>query len=505
MSIAQGSRRAKEVGVRKVLGAGRLKLVFQFISESIVIALFSALIACSLVELVLESFNQLVGRELEIGNWSQMALPVIVITIMVGVFSGIYPALFISSFNVKRVLSGDLQRGKTAIIVRKFSMLIQSVLSVALIIAAVNLYLQLNYLQSLPVNYEKHNRLKVADAPDNIIYSDLNDDFYQALRKIDGVKSATPIDFELTKDFYAGVSNISIAGIKPFSNGMGYGGVGFNAAQTLGLEMLAGRDFSKQFSSDWFNQKNKTLSIMIPESILAISGYASAEDAIGKVWQFSAGRYGAVKGKIVGVFKDIKIGSVRDGDTPVLLGCGMTWSGMYSVLIEVEDQHSTKTQNDIRELMHARLNINPVEVQLIEANYMALYHEDDRLTKTVAIFSALAIFITCIGMFGLAAYSAQRRNREVAVRKVLGASRLSLVVLLTKESINLVILSLVIAFPLAYYFINDWLSHFSQRIEQSVWVYGLAGMIVAIITWLTVLSIAIHSASKRPAGVLRYE
>ncbi|TQV89646.1 ABC transporter permease [Aliikangiella coralliicola] len=505
MSIAQGGRRAKEVGIRKVLGAGRLKLVLQFLGESVIFALFSALIAASIVELILPAFNQLVGRELTIGNWSSIIVPVMFVTLLIGLISGIYPALFMSSFSLKRVISGDLERGKTAVFVRKCSMVFQSGLSVGLIIAAVNLYLQFDHLQNLPVNYEKSSRLQVIDAPHEKIYAQENDSFFQALTKISGVKSATPIDFELTKSFYAGIYNVSVSGEKPFSDGIGYGGTGYNAAETIGLQLVAGRDFSKEFTSDWFNKETKTMSIMIPESALSTVGYANADEAIGKTWQFSAGRYHQINALIVGVFKDIKVGSVKESYTPAILGCGLSWSSVYSILLQVSDQDSITLHNEVRELMRKQLHIDPVEIQVVEANYFALYYEDKRLAKTVAIFSGLAVFLTCIGMFGLAAYSAQRRSQEVAIRKVLGASRLTLVSLLAKESILLVGISLLFAFPFTFYLLNDWLSQFNERIEQSLPVYLLAGLVVSVITWLTVLTIALHTASVRPAFVLRCE
>lgn len=504
MSIAQAGSRAKEVGVRKVLGASKLQLIIQFLTESVVLTLISVLIAGVIVELFLPNFNQLVGRELSIGNWSAYIIPILVVTLLVGIASGLYPALFISAFSIKRVLAGDFQQGKSAAVIRKTLMTIQLAFAVALIIAATNLGLQLNLLQNLSVNYESHQRLAIKDAPRDQIFSEDSQALYQALTKIEGVISATPSDFSLTDRSNAGFFIESISGQAAVDVDLAHGGVGFNAVQTFGLQLVAGRDFSTQFPSDWYHEENSSSAIIIPESILSQVGYKNAEQAIGKVWMYSAGGTQHVKGTIVGVIKDVKIGSVRTESIPLVLVCGLP-IGVYSIIVEVTDQESAIIKNAIAHLLGKRLNMSPVEIQSVAINYQALYQTDNQLTQMVIIFSALAIFLSCVGMFGLAALNAQRRNREIAIRKVIGASRLSLVGLLARESLNLVGLSMVIAFPIAYLFIDNWLNHFNERISQSVSIYLGAALIVAIITWLTISVIAFRSASKKPSDVLRSE
>jgi putative ABC transport system permease protein len=505
MSIAQAGVRAKEVGVRKVLGASKLQLIIQFLTESVVIALISALLACGLVELLLPAFNQLVGRELVIGNWSQYLFEIIATTVVIGIASGIYPAVFISSFSIHRVLSGDFGRGKTAIVVRKSLMILQSALSVSLIIAAASLYFQLNHLQNLEVNYEKSQRLRVLDVPANLLYPQDSQSFYRALSTIDGVISSTPIDFDLTKSTNAGAFVTSVPGIKDFSQSMGFGGVGFNAVQALGLQLIAGRDFSTQYKSDWFNEEQRTVAIIIPESVLTPAGYKNAEQAIGQVWRFDAGPYQGLQGKIVGVVKEVKIGSARNEAYPVLFVCGLTIPSEGSIVIEVDDQNSPKIQQDIIKLVEQRFNMELVEIELVKHNYQQLYQKDNQLVDMVAIFSGLAVFLTCVGMFGLSAFNAQQRSQEIAIRKVLGASRFSLMALLTSESIVLIALSLLIAFPMSYYFVNEWLNNFNERINQSITIYIAAAFVVALVTWLTVAIIALKTASVKPSLSLRYE
>jgi len=503
MSIAQAGKRAKEVGVRKVLGASKLQLVFQFLTESIAITAIAATIAAVMVELLLPSFNQLVGRELLVANWPNLLRDIIIAIVVIGVASGLYPALFISSFSVQRVLSGDFGRGKSAIIVRKLLMVLQSALSVCLIIAAMSLYLQLNFLQNLSVNYAKNQRLSVTGLPQNKLYSKDSQSLYQALTKIEGVKYATPTDFDLTNSMNAGAFVESIAGIDSFDIDMGYGAVGYDAVKSLGLELVAGRDFSDKFQSDWYNKQQGTVGILISESVLADAGYDSAEQAIGKVWQFSAGGTQHLKGKIVGVIRDVKIGSVRFASAPVLFACGLPVGGAYSIVLEVADENSATVKQAIVKLLEKRLQLNALTIDRVKDSYQQLYQGDEKLVKMVVVFCSLAVFLTCVGMFGLAAFNAQQRSKEVAIRKVLGASRFGLVALLTSESIILVLISLFIAFPTAYYLINDWLNNFNDRISQSALVYLISAIIIAIVSWFTVATIALRTSSISPSLSLR--
>lgn len=505
MSIAQAGARAKEVGVRKVLGANKLQLILQFLAESILVVLFATLIACALVELFLPSFNQLVGREILMNGWLQSSLPLFVGVLFLGILSGIYPAFFIASFNVKRVLSGDFKRGKTATRVRKSLMVCQCALSISLIIAVLSLNQQLNLLNNLPINYQKSQRLVIADAPGNKLY-DIHDlSIYQSLQSLPSVSAVTPSDFYLTDSSNAGFFIDSIAGVASLNTSMAYGGVGFDAVAALGLELIAGRDFSEQYQSDWYNREALTASIIIPESSLKLTGYATADEAIGKTWIFSAGPAAKVSGKIVGVIKDVKVGSVRHTGAPLVFVCGLPIGGVYSLVIKTNGPITFEMKANIANLVGEKLNMSPVEIQTVSANYAKLYLEETRLVNMVTVFCYLAIFLTCIGMFGLAVFSAQLLSKEVAIRKVIGASTSSIITLLGKESLALVIFGIVIAFPVSYFLIDSWLNNFNVRISQSVLVYVVAAFAVIAVTQLTIFMVAYRTANIRPASVLRSE
>ncbi|MFQ3194412.1 MAG: putative ABC transport system permease protein [Colwellia sp.] len=505
MSIAQAGSRAKEVGVRKVLGVNKSQLIVQFLTESVVLVVFATLIACALVELALPSFNQLVDRQISINGWSPFLLPLIIGSLFTGLLSGLYPALFISSFNAKRVLSGDFKRGKTATRVRKSLMVCQCALSLTLIISVLSLTQQLALLNNLPVNYEKSQRLVVVDAPSEQLYN-INDlTLYQTLQKLPGVAAVTPSDFYLTDRSNAGFFLESVPGIDTVKTSMAYGGVGFDAVAALGLQLIAGRDFSTEFKADWFNAQSATVAIIIPESTLKLTGFASADEAIGKTWIFSAGPASNVSGRIVGVIKDVKVGSVRHTGAPVVFVCGLPIGGSYSLVIKTNEVITSKVRNDIATLLERKLDMAPVEIQTVSGNYSKLYVEDTRLVNMVRIFCYLAIFLTCIGMFGLAVFNAQLRSKEVAIRKVIGASSRSIVALLGKESMLLVFIAVAIAFPISYFLIDNWLSHFNVRITQSLGVYFVAAFVVLVVTQLTIFIVAYRTANSKPVNVLRSE
>ncbi len=505
MSMAQAGTRAKEVGVRKALGSSRQQLLMQFLLESVSVAAISALIASAVSELLLPAFNQFISRELSINYYSYFGVFMIISTLVVGVLAGAYPALFISSFSAKRVLSGDLQRGTTAIRIRKSLMVFQAALSIGLIIGASTLYMQLQYLDNLPVGYDKTQRLRVLNTGN--IFDPKYQSLFNDISKISGVKYATPTDFNLTVSTNAGV-NIRLPGSDVVTEGIRYAGVGYDAVSTLGLKLIAGRDFSEKYKSDWFHEQTGVpkASMLISRSLLIAAGYDSPEQAIDKVFQFDAGPYIGFKGKVVGVVEDVKIGSTRDPQSPIIFVSGLTWAdGGVALTINVEDEFKLSTRQRIENVVKERLKLDIVEVEMVSEQYDAIYQGERVQAQVVLLFSGLAVFLTCVGIFGLAAFSAQRRNKEVAIRKVLGASRTELVNLLAKEYLILIGISIVVAFPIAFYFVDSWLTNFNDHISQTPLVYLIAAGLVMFVTWMTVFSLALRMSSIQPFSMLRQE
>lgn len=507
MSIAQSARRAKEVGVRKALGASRAQIIGQFLTESVLITLLAAVLACALTELSLPWFNQLVERQLTLDYISAFGAALLLVVLLVGVSAGAYPAFFMAAFSAKRVLSGDLQRGQTAILVRKTLLTLQSALSVALIIAALLLQQQLQFLQQLPVGYQREGKIQVTEIPSKHLLYQQNPQLLNRIKAIAGVKQVGVVDISITNSF-----NSSL----PLSSGNGvmrdqtipFIGVGMQPVQIMGLTLIAGRDFSDATASDWYQRlddKHRQAAAIISESLVQQAGFASAEQAIGQTLISQNGDNWHFRLTIVGVVKDIKVGSGRGAQPAPVLICGYTNNNNSRLLLDIDMQQLPAIRGQLQQILAQSLNIHSPDIEILADNYQAIYQNDARTAQLVTIFSGLAMLLACFGTFGLASFSALRRQKEVSIRKVLGASRFSLVNLLAREFLLLVAISLALAFPLTWWLVQDWLQNFNDRISQSGWVYLLAAVIVAAITWLTVAAIAFKAASSRPAEVLRCE
>jgi len=508
MSIAQSARRAKEVGIRKAMGAKRYQIISQFLTESLLITLLAGLLACAVAELALPWFNALVERQLALNYFSSFGVGLILVMVATGLAAGLYPAFFMAAFSAKRVLSGDLHRGSTAVLVRKGLLTLQSALSVGLIIAAMLLQQQLTYLQKLDLGYNRQGLIQVTDIPSEHLLSSPNPQLLQRILAIPGVLEAGAVDISITSSFNASMPLSSDNGVLQEQT-VPFIGVGFQPVKLLGLQLIAGRDFSEATASDWYHEptpQTAQASILLTESLARQAGFASAQDAIGH--QFST--MTELNGKtyqftIVGVVKDIKVGSARGSQPSALLVCGYTVNWFSHLLMQVDMQQLPAIRLALGNVLGPALNIYAPTIEVLEDEYLALYSSDLKTASFTSIFSGLAIVLACFGIFGLASFSALRRQKEVAIRKVLGASRMSIINLLAGEFLRLVLVSVIIAYPLTWWFVRDWLAGFNQRIDQQWWVYLLAAFSVAFITWLTVSAIAFQAAARRPAEILRSE
>ncbi|GAW96695.1 MULTISPECIES: ABC transporter permease [Colwellia] len=505
LNIAQSAKRAKEVGVRKALGATKAQLVFQFLTESLLVVALAALLAFAMVEFALPYFNQLMGSELSLIYASEFMLISVMVILTVGLLSGLYPALFIASFSAKRVLSGDLVRGATAVFVRKLTLCLQAALSVGLIIALISLSQQMSLIDSLAIGYEKSSRLVIKELPADALYRKENNSLLTAIRHLPGVEQVTLSSLDLTNDINGGLfftwpNGETLTGPQPTVV------TGYYAVETLGLTLLAGRDFSPKFSGDWYqidDEKNSTVGILVSRSMVELAGYPSPESVIGLTLMDTNSKLTA---KVVGVIENVKIGSARQQALPISFNLG--FDDLFStghIIIKANNTNMAKLSSQVRQLIRQELHLNDVKITTLADDYANAHKNEHLALEMVSVFSLLAIFLTCLGTFGLASFATLRRQKEVAMRKVLGASRLSIVNLLAKEFLILVTISIVIAYPLSYWLIGDWLANFNDRIEQALWVYLLAAAFITGITWLTVASLAFKAASTRPSLILRHE
>jgi putative ABC transport system permease protein len=428
----------------------------------------------------------------------------VVVAIAVGVLAGLYPAFFISSFSAKRVLSGDLQRGSTAIWVRKSLLTFQASLAIGLIVGSVTLLQQLSHLQNLPLGYQTNQRLVISEVPVGNIFTQQPSAVFNKLSAINGVQHIGVIDTQLTRS----INNT----LKPtWPNGEQSNGItpiigsGYEVVKSLGLELLAGRDFSAQYAGDWANRANGVthVGVIITETVAKQAGFNNMADIIGKTIK-DTGRN--VEMRVVGVVADVKVGNAHNSNSDIMFLLGFSYFNPTSeVVLTVNPQNVLSIRQQAAEILAQHANVFEPKINLLSDSYKAVLRGDERVSQVVLIFTGLAVFLTCLGTFGLASFAAARRQKEVAVRKVLGASRISIVNILAKEFLVLVGVSIAIAYPVTYLLVGDWLANFNDRIDQAVWVYGIAAVVVAGITWVTVASLAFKAASTRPSLILRYE
>jgi putative ABC transport system permease protein len=474
-------------------------------TESFLVVIIAALVAFTLVELTLPQFNQMMDRQLSFTYGSQFMLMTSLIILSIGLLSGLYPALFIASFSAKRVLSGDLIRGGTAIFIRKLTLCFQGALSIGLIIATASLYQQMNLINNLEVGYEKSSRLTIKALPFDALYKKDNNSLFTALKNLPGVDSVTASNTDLTNDM-----NFNLDFTWPNGNKLSVVQpsvvTSYDPVKTLGLTLLAGRDFSPQFSGDWYQEDaegNRSIGVIVSRHMAELAGYQDLDSVIGLTLMVP--NYGNMKAKVVGVIENVKIGSARQETLPMSLNLGYFSGGTANLVIKANNVDMARLSKQVQQIITKELHLSDANISQLTDDYANAHKNEQRALDMVTVFSLLAIFLTCLGTFGLASFSTLRRQKEVAMRKVLGATRLSIVNLLAKEFLLLVSLSILIAFPLSYWLLNEWLANFNERIIQSFWVYLAAAVIITAITWLTVASLAFRAANSRPSLILRDE
>lgn len=507
MAIAQAGQRAKEIGVRKALGVGKLELMAQFIFESVIMVFISMVLAVFITKLSLDWFNKLIELNLVMLFDLQLLALLLGLTLSIGVLAGLYPALYISSFNAKRVLSGDFQRGGTAIMIRKVLLLVQFVFSIGLLIVTGTLYRQINLLSDLPVGYAKTARMEIRGIDAQRVFFNHNSALIKEIERIDGVYRASPFDRTLTESDGVGL-DIYYPNAPEQKHNIGFSGTGFGFAETAGLEILAGRDFDQKFASDWYHKNSdggERASIIITRSTAKSAGFDSPEQAIGKTFRLGMHESNDFVVTVVGVVKDIEIGPVYDFAYQLFFMNGYTWYDKVNLLLYIDESKMAQVQMAVARVLKRQLGLKSIDTRLVETGYEAIYQSEKRQLRLVLAFSILAVFLNGVGIFGMAAFGAQRLSRQLAIRKVLGASNLNLLNLLATEYLLTLAVSVLLALPLAYYFTNDWLMYFSERVSQSLLLYVGAVALVGSITWITISLIGYRVARISPAITLHDE
>ncbi|HEX5152499.1 MAG TPA: ABC transporter permease [Parafilimonas sp.] len=487
LATARSAKRAKEVGIRKVVGAMRSTLIAQFVGEAILLTLFSIIIAIFLTALALPAFDQLTGKQLSLPfNQSSFWLSIIGLLLITGFVAGSYPALFLSSLKPVRVLKGSLKFSWSASFFRKALVVFQFALSVFLVIAMIVVYKQLNYIQTKNLGYNRDNLLYIPIEGDLVKNYEL---FKQEALSNTGIVNVSKMRNSPTAIFHH-TTSIAWPGKDPnLSVSFADGVVGYDFVKTMNLPLQSGRDFSKTFGTD-------SISFLLNETAVKKTGLT---DPVGKTIS-----WGNHQGKVIGVMKDFHFNSLHENIEPLIMRLDENWT-WGTILVRIK---AGKTKETIAALQTICKELNPkfpFTYQFSDLEYAKLYESEKVVSKLANIFAFLAIFISCLGLFGLASFTAEQRTKEIGVRKVLGASSSSIVRLLSANFLKPIVLAFLIAFPAAWYAMNNWLQNYAYKIDMNWWMFAIAGLLTICIAFITVSYESIKAALVNPVESLRTE
>jgi putative ABC transport system permease protein len=494
LSTARANKRAKEVGIRKTIGAYRHQLWRQFLSESVLLAFVALMLAILLVKLFIPVFNTLSSKPLYAGllftspNW----LILIGLTLITGLLAGLYPAFYITAFEPAKVLKGSALSGRGKSVFRRSMATLQFVISITLIIGTLIVYKQMAYIQNKSLGFDKENVVLITTESNAVRQ---NIEFFRNTLMDDSRIIAVAASSNVP-----GSKMFSDTAFKSGESGEVYDLIymraDFDFIDTYQLRVLHGRQFSREFGTD------SQGAILINEAGAREIGYAP-EEAIGKELNIirSADEY--IKGTIIGVVENFHFKSLHRIIEPFVILCDPESFQIISVRIQPGDVRGTLSY--IQKKWTETFPEEEFEYSFLDDRINLLYESEGKMRQIFFVFSTLSIFVACLGLFGLAAFTAQERTKEMGVRKVLGASEINVFVLLSKEFTRWVFIANIVAWPLAYYVMTKWLQNFAYRIGVSVWPFVLAAILAFVISLITVSYQSIRAALTNPVDSLRYE
>jgi len=493
LSTARSALRAREIGIRKVIGAQRKEIIRQFLSESVLITWIALLLAVSLTCVLLPYINTLSDLTLSVSSllrWNILC-GILALPFVIGLISGIYPALFMSSFKPVRVLKGIINVGSGGISFRKVLVVAQFAISIILIVATTVVFQQLRYIQQKSLGFNKDHILTTYyDQDINKQY----DAFRNDLLRIPGIKQAgrsTRIPSGRLLD-EQGASVMQNGALQQVKIDLKCLATDYGFIPTFGMHMAAGRNFSRDFATD-------TANYILNETAVKMLGWGDPRNAIDKDMV-----YGNTKGKIIGVVSDFHFESLHQKIVPMIFY--MPSQSYYRCLsIKISGNNIPATISSIQSTWSKYLPKVPFDYGFLDQKFQQLYNSEQQQGSLFTIFSFIAIFIACLGLFGLSAFTITQRVKEIGVRKVLGASVPQIVAELSKSFLILVLIATVIAFPIAWYLMHKWLLDFASRIDIAWWVFVLAGVVALIIAFATISFQSIKAANANPVKSLRSE
>lgn len=488
LSTAKASARMKEVGVKKTMGSSRNALIFQFLTEAVVMTFLSLLLAGVIVVMLLPVFNLITGKQLAIELTPQLIVLILTTTILTGLLSGSYPAFYLSGFNPVSVLKGKLKNSVGELLARKGLVVFQFVISLVLIVSVMVIYQQMQYVQSKNLGYNK----------DNVIYFEKDGviaqnhaAFLSELKNIPGIVNASALQESIVRTeglgsatrgvYWPGKTDKDIVNFVVRA-------VDYDLIETLGIKLKEGRSFSKKFNAE-------DTKVIFNEAAVKAMRLTNPVGTRVKMWDKDL--------DIVGVVKDFHVASLHEEITPMLFYYNPQHTYNITARIEAGKEKETLTR---LEAFYKKFNPGyELQYKFLDETYQLQYVAEKRIAVLSRYFAGLAIIISCLGLFGLAAYNAEIRTKEIGIRKVLGASVANVTLMLSKDFIKLVIIAIIISFPLAWWAMNSWLHSFVYRINMGAGMFIAAGVSILFITLLTISYQAIRAAVMNPVGALRSE
>lgn len=494
LTTARSSKRAKEVGIRKVLGTEKRNLIFQFLTESILMVSLSLAIAIGLVYFTLPFFNNIAAKQIHFDYLfsTYLLCAIIALPIVVGFLAGIYPAFFLSSFKPVEVLKGKLNFAGKSGGLRNVLVVIQFATSIILIIGTLVVYRQLNYIQTKDLGFNK-NQVLIVDNGDALANNAKA--FKEEVLKKAGVISGTLSAYLPVSKSSRNDNTWSKETVMTSTNGfdMQNWQVDYDYIPTMGMHVIKGRNFSKEYGSD-------SSAIIINETTEKILDYP---DPIGKMIYTTTDNQGQRMGyTIIGVVKNFNFETLHQTIGPLGLRLG---NSLSSASFRIKTSNIKGLLAQVKNSWEHLAPGMPFSYRFLDESFDEMYRAENRVGQIALIFSALAIFIACLGLFGLAAFIAEQRTKEIGIRKVLGASVAGIVQLFSREFLKLVLIAFVIAAPLSWYFMHHWLQDFAYRVDISWWIFLVAGASAFVIALLTVSFQAIKAAVANPVKSLRTE
>ena len=492
LATARATERAKEVGIRKVVGAARRQLTVQFLCESLLLSLFAFVIALLASELLLPAFNQLAGKPVATGILQHpYYLPLFVgVTLGIGLLAGIYPALVLSGFKSVAILKGRFSSSRRGVVLRKVLVVAQFAISIMLMVGTAVVYTQLDYMRSQALGFKKDRVLVIDFRGDGAVREKI-ETFKQRLGNVPNVQSvsaSSSVPGEENDHAFSEIENL--AGDMQASNvNLFY--VDHDFLRQYEMQIVAGRAFSRDFATD-------TSTLIVNEALVKSYGYTSPEDIIGK--RFS--QWGR-KGEIIGVVKDYHFRSLQEEIAPMAICLEPNIPRFISLNLKGDDIPATvlALQQQWQTLAPQR----PFNYFFLDEAFDEQYRAEVRFGQLFIYFAGLAIFIACLGLLGLISYTIVQRTKEIGIRKVLGATESSIVRLLSQDFLGLVLVAFVIAVPVAWYALSRWLEGFAYRVVMPWWIFALAGSLAMLIALITVSFQSVKAALANPVDSLRNE